>query len=686
MNQMHRDDGALELLLKRAGASIGIAETRELVAGVAAAPEGFEPEAWIDLVCPGAEAELREHLAALLTEIRADNNEEPANFPARLEALRKQLKRARLTGFIVPHTDEHQGEYVAPCSERLTWLTGFTGSAGTAVVLKDQAAMFVDGRYTVQARVEVDESLYEIRHSIEEPLSDWIAANLPPKGRLGYDPWLHTPAQAAGLRAACGRAGVRLVPIADNPVDAIWTDRLPPPIAPVVPHSEAFAGSTSAEKRTQAAETLLQRRQDAVVLSAPDSIAWLLNIRGGDIPYSPVSLAFALLHANSSVELFVDPRKLTPGLREHLGEKVSVAAMEALGPALDRLGADRKTVRIDPYGTPDWVARRLRTAGAQAVSEPDPCALAKAVKSTVELDGFRAAHRRDGAALSRFLAWLAHQAPNETLTEMSAAGRLEAFRRENENFRGLSFPTISASADHGAVVHYRPCPETDRSLEQGSLYLLDSGGQYLDGTTDVTRTVAIGEPTEEMCARFTRVLKGHITLATTRFPKGTTGPQLDTLARLALWDVGLDYDHGTGHGVGNYLGVHEGPQRISKIASRVALRPGMVVSNEPGYYKTGAYGIRIENLVTVIPMEAPKGAEKEIFGFETLTLAPIDLTLVATELLTEKEVAWLDAYHATVRKTLTPLVDDDTAAWLSWATRPVGGGDAGKTENTYTHR
>jgi Xaa-Pro aminopeptidase len=315
----------------------------------------------------------------------------------------------------------------------------------------------------------------------------------------------------------------------------------------------------------------------------------------------------------------------------------------------------------------------VRTAGADLVSEPDPIALAKAVKNPVEIEGFRAAHRRDGAALCRFLAWLAREAPKGALTEVSAADRLEAFRRENANFRGPSFPTISAFAGNGAVVHYRPSPETDRSLEAGSLYLVDSGGQYFDGTTDVTRTVAIGEPSEEMRVRFTRVLKGHIALATTRFPKGTTGPQLDTLARLALWDVGLDYDHGTGHGVGNYLSVHEGPQRISKIANRVALRPGMIVSNEPGYYKTGAYGIRIENLVAVTPVEPPAEAEKELFGFETLTLAPIDLTLIAAEMLSEKETAWLDAYHARVGEMLTPLVDDETAAWLGEATRPVTG-------------
>jgi len=677
LNLMHRDDDALAVLLKRAGASIGVAETRELVAGVAAAPDGFEPEAWIDLVCPGAEAELKGRLTSLLAEFRArsgaEGGAEPATSSARLAALRAQLRRRRLAGFIVPHGDEHQGEYVASCSERLAWLTGFTGSAGTAIVLKDQAAMFVDGRYTVQARAEVDDSLYEIRHSIEQPVDDWVAANLPPKGRLGYDPWLHTPSQVAGLRAACARAGGRSAPVAGNPVDAIWTDRPPPPIAPIFAHAEAFAGSSSAEKRDRVAETLFERRQDAVVLSAPDSIAWLLNIRGGDVPYAPLALAFAVLHADASVGLFVDPRKLTPGLRQHLGEQVSVAATDGLGPALDRLGAEKKTVRVDPEGTPDWIARRLRTAGAEIVSEPDPCALAKAVKNPVELEGFRAAHRRDGAALSRFLAWLAREAPKGTLTEVSAAARLDALRRDNANFRGPSFPTISASAGNGAVVHYRPSPETDRSLEAGSLYLVDSGGQYLDGTTDVTRTVAIGEPTEEMRVRFTRVLKGHIALATTHFPQGTTGPQLDTLARLALWDVGLDYDHGTGHGVGNYLSVHEGPQRISKIANRVALRPGMIVSNEPGYYKTGAYGIRIENLVAVTSVEPPADAEKELFGFETLTLAPIDRTLVATGLLSEKETAWLDAYHVRVRETLTPLVDDETAAWLGEATRPVRG-------------
>ena len=662
---------AIGALLRRAGRPIPLDDVRRLVAGVAAAPPAIDPEAWMDLVCPAAEPDLRRHLAALLAEARSAIDPGPADYPLRLAMLRKELKRRRLAGFVVPHADEHQGEYLAGCAERLAWLTGFTGSAGTAVVLRDRAALFVDGRYTVQARAQVGDTPFEIRHAIEEPASAWIAAHLPAKGRLGFDPWLHTPNQAAVLRCTCENASGRLVAVTDNPVDAIWIGRPPPPIAPIVTHDDAFAGASSADKRKRAAQRLVDGRQDAVVLSAPDSIAWLLNIRGGDVPYTPVALAFAVLHADASVEVFVDPRKLTPAVRDHLNEAVTIAAPEDLGPALDRLGAQRRTVRIDPDGVPEWVAARLRSARAAVVGDADPCAAIKAVKTAVELDGIRAAHRRDGVALVRFLAWLEDAAPSGTVTEIAAAERLEAFRRVDPLFRGPSFSTISGFAANGAIVHYRVRPETNRRLEPGSLYLVDSGGQYLDGTTDVTRTVAIGDPSEEMRLRFTRVLQGHIALATSRFPRGTTGPQLDTLARLALWDAGLDYDHGTGHGVGNYLGVHEGPHRISKLANRVALQPGMIVSNEPGYYKTGAYGIRIENLVVVVSVDQPQDAEKELLGFETLTLAPIDVRLVVAGMLTGRETAWLDAYHARVTATLTPLVDARTAAWLRGATRPI---------------
>ena len=409
-----------------------------------------------------------------------------------------------------------------------------------------------------------------------------------------------------------------------------------------------------------------------MVLTAPDSIAWLLNIRGSDVAHTPLPLAFAVVHRDASVDLFVDPAKPMPGLPEHLGEGVRVLAADALGPALDRLGAARRTVQVDPSSAAAWVIQRLTAAGATVVRAADPCLLPKATKNDVELAGARSAHEKDGIALSRFFAWLSREGPAGRLTEISAADRLDALRAEESLFRDVSFPTISGAGPNGAIVHYRATPRTDRRIEHGMLYLVDSGAQYLDGTTDVTRTVAIGPPTAEQRDRFTRVLRGHIALAMARFPKGTTGSQLDALARAPLWEAGLDFDHGTGHGVGSYLSVHEGPQRISKVGSSVALRPGMIVSNEPGYYKTGEYGIRIESLVVVTPLPSPRGGEVTLYGFETLTLAPIDRTLVAPELLTPAEIAWLDAYHARVREAIAPKVDRETAAWLTQATQPLG--------------
>lgn len=585
--------------------------------------------------------------------------------------LRDQLRDRRLAGFIVPRSDAHQGEYVAPGAERLAWLSGFTGSAGTAVVLRERAALFVDGRYTVQASTEVDGALFEIHHATDAPATAWVEAHLPRRGRLGFDPWLHTPAQLEGYRTACGKAGGRLVAVADNPLDALWQDRPPPSMAPVIAHDEMFAGESSAAKRRRIADSLRGDRVDAAVLCAPDSVCWLLNIRGGDLPYAPLVLAFAILRFDGAVQLFVEPGKVSGDVRDWLGSEVTVAHPDALGADLDRLGAAKEKVRIDRDGTPEWIVDRLRRAGAEIDFGADPCALPKAIKSAAEIDGIRAAHVRDGASLTRFLAWLSRHAPGPGVTEMTAAERLAAFREPNEHYRGASFPTISGSGGNAAIVHYRAKPETDRALEAGTLYLVDSGAQYLDGTTDVTRTVAIGAPSDEMRTRFTLVLKGHIAIATASFPKGTTGSQLDVLARAALWRAGLDYDHGTGHGVGFYLGVHEGPQRISKLPNRVALAPGMVVSNEPGYYKTDAYGIRIENLVVVTAIETPAGGDKTLHGFETLTLAPIDLGLVDGSMLSEAERCWLNRYHARVRETLAPLVDSETGEWLTRATRPL---------------
>jgi Xaa-Pro aminopeptidase len=669
----YQGDGALERLLETAGARLTLAELRELVAGVVAAPEGPGPTAWTRLVAADADPALIAQLEAFKAEMAAAlaAAENGVPLPRRLPTLRAECARRGLAGFIVPRADEHQGEYLPARAERLAWLTGFTGSAGLAVVLADKAAIFVDGRYTLQVSQEVDQQAFEPCHLTDHPPAKWVARNLGPGDKLGYDPWLHTQEDVERLRTACATAGGALVACPDNPLDAVWHDQPPAPISPVVAHELRFAGKSSADKRRDLGDALAKEQADAAVLTAPDSIAWLLNIRGGDVPHAPLPLSFAVLHRDGAVELFVDRRKLAPGLDGHLGNQVSIAPPKALAAALERLGRAGARVLADPATAAAWVFDRLEAAGATVVRGADPCALPKACKNAVELDGARAAHLRDGAAVTRFLAWLAREAARGGLSEIEAAEWLAAFRHENELFRGLSFPTISGAGPNGAIVHYRATAESDRRLEPGSLYLVDSGAQYLDGTTDVTRTVAVGEPTAEMRERFSRVLKGHIAIATARFPAGTSGAQLDTLARQGLWPAGLDYDHGTGHGVGSYLGVHEGPQRLSKVPNTVPLRVGMIVSNEPGYYKTGAYGIRIENLVTVIELPRPAGAERDLLGFETLTLAPIDRRLVAPDLLTVDETAWLDAYHERVRDRIAPLVDAQTAAWLDAATRPL---------------
>jgi len=589
----------------------------------------------------------------------------------KLARLRAELGRQGVAGFIVPRADEHQGEYVPASAARLGWLTGFTGSAGLAVVLRDKAAVFVDGRYTLQAEAQVDGALYERRHLVEQPATDWIAANLKAGKALGYDPWLLTPGEVERYRAACVRAGGTLAPLAANPVDAIWRDRPAAPTTPAVPHPLEFAGQSSDDKRRALAQRLVSDKLDAAVLTAPDSIAWLLNIRGGDVEYSPLPLSFAILHADASVDLFIDRRKLSPALAGHLGKQVRHSEPAAFGNALAVLGKAKKRVLADPATCASWIFDRLSESGATIQRGADPCQLPKACKNAAELAGTRQAHRRDGAALTRFLAWLAREASGGKLTEIGASDRLEQFRSDGDHFKGLSFPTISGAGANGAVVHYRASRESERRLEPGTLYLVDSGAQYLDGTTDVTRTVAIGNPSAEMRDRFTRVLKGHIALASCRFPQGTTGSQLDTLARTPLWEAGLDYDHGTGHGVGSYLGVHEGPQRISKTPNAQPLLPGMIVSDEPGYYKTGEYGIRIENLIVVTPVHGANTNGKPMLDFETLTLAPYDRTLIEPALLDANEAAWIDAYHARVRTKLTPLVDKETAAWLAAATRKL---------------
>ena len=605
--------------LSEAGIDKPIGEVEALVQGVAAAAP--QDRSWLRLIHPDAEAigALAERLEAVRRSYAgAPDGIETPQQAARLAALRAELARRGLDGFVVPLSDEHQGEYVARRSQRLAWLTGFTGSAGMAIVLAERAALFVDGRYTLQAAAQVDGSLYEHRHVSDEPADAWLREHLSADAALGYDPRLHSAHGRDRLAAPCKAVGARLVPCEDNPIDVLWADQPPPPLGPIAAHPVRFAGIDAGDKRQTIAARLAEKGADAAVLSAPDSIAWLLNVRGADVANSPLPHSFAIVHCGGGVDWLVDRRKLLPEVAAHLGNSVSVAAPDALAGVLDGLAKAGKAVLIDEAATPVWMVDRLTEGGAKVIRGTDPCALPKACKNDAELAGIRAAHRRDGAELTRFLAWLA-AAPPGSVTELDAVARLAAMRAGGEHFRGPSFDTISGAGPNGAIVHYRVTAETNRSLEPGTLYLVDSGGQYLDGTTDVTRTVAIGTPEPEHRDRFTRVLRGHIALATARFPHGTTGAQLDTLARQFLWQAGLDYDHGTGHGVGHYLNVHEGPQRISRLGSGAALAPGMVVSNEPGYYKTGAYGIRIENLVAVTE---PDGAGNGFLGFETLTLAP----------------------------------------------------------------
>ena len=671
------DDAALEALLMEARSPRSLSEIKALCAAVAAAPPAAEAgaERWSAAIAADAPRALVERLEAVVAELAERYRAtiaDRASAPGRLDALRAELARRGLSGFVVPRADEHQGEYVPPGAQRLRWLTGFSGSAGVAVVLAERAAIFVDGRYALQVHEEVDGERLTPLHITQTPPATWLAENLGAGDSFGYDPWLHTEHDAERLRAECAQAEAKLVGCADNPVDAIWHDQPPPPLAPVSPHEIAFSGEAAADKRDRLAASLVGERIDAAVVTAPDSIAWLLNVRGADVANTPLPLAFALLHRSGAVDLFIDPRKLSPRTREHLGNGVRVLAPDALEETLRDLGRAGKAVALDAAGAPARLFEVLQEAGAKIVRRGDPCAAPKARKNGVELDGIRAAHVRDGAALTRFLAWLDGEAPRGALDELAALAKLAEFRAANSHFRGPSFDTISGAGANGAIVHYHATPATNRALEPGTLYLVDSGGQYLDGTTDVTRTVALGAPQPEHRDRFTRVLKGHIAIATCRFPRGTSGSQLDTLARLALWRAGLDYDHGTGHGVGSYLCVHEGPQRISKVPNRVALEPGMVVSNEPGYYKSGAYGIRIENLVAVIETDTPEGGEKPMLGFETLTKAPIDRALVEPALMTADEIAWLDSYHTEVRETLAPRLDPETARWLAAATRPIG--------------
>ena len=598
-----------------------------------------------------------------------DRGERGASAP-RVAALRAELAIRGLDGFIVPRADRFQNEYVPPSDERLAWLTGFTGSAGAGIVLKDRAVIFVDGRYVVQAREEVDETLFTVVHLVDEPPTLWIENNLRAETRLGYSPWLHTVEGAERLNKACAAAGAALIAVDDNPIDAIWTERPQPPLGAVVAHELRFAGEDAKDKLARVVTELRKTSADALVVSDPQAVSWLFNIRGSDVPHTPVVLAFAVVPKEGRPALYVDLRKLNNNMRARIEELADIRANAAFERDLAALGSAHRKVRLDPTTSAEAIARVVVENGGEILRGSDPIAPMKAVKNATEIAGARSAQQRDGAAVTRFLAWFDREASRGTLTEIDAVEALESFRRDTGMLKDVSFPTIAGAGPDGAIVHYRVTRKSNRSIAPGELFLIDSGGQYEDGTTDITRTVAVGPSTAEMRQRFTLVLKGHIALARAVFPDGTNGAQLDPLARQYLWRAGVDFDHGTGHGVGSYLSVHEGPARIAKLGS-VALRRGMILSNEPGYYRTGAYGIRIENLILVTEAAPVIGAEKPLNAFETLTLAPIDLRLIDAALLNADEIGWLNAYHARVRDVLSPLVDVGTRAWLITATGPL---------------
>ncbi len=585
-------------------------------------------------------------------------------YATRLRDVRQLMLAQNLEGFIVPRADEHLSEYVPPSAERLAWLTGFTGSAGIAVVLSEQAAVFTDGRYTLQLAAQTEATLFERCHVTEEPPAAWVASHAASGARMGYDPMLMAE---DGLARYC-EAGVTLVPADPNPIDAAWRDRPPPPAAQAVPHPLRYAGKPSSEKRAEIASALRRAKRDAAVVTDPASIAWLLNIRGADVDYTPFALGFLTIEADETATLFMAKEKLPDATRQWLGNGVVLRERSELEPSLAKFRGKR--VQVDGAGSPAWFGQHLRAAGAEVVDGPDPCLLPKACKNTTEQDGARAAHLRDAVAMCRFLRWL-ESAAGQT-TELGAAEQLLAFRREVEGFRGESFPAISGAGEHGAVIHYRVTEASDRPIRPNEIYLIDSGAQYPDGTTDITRTVWTGpDPAPDTIRdRATRVLKGHIAISTAVFPQGVAGPHLDALARQALWRVGLDYDHGTGHGVGSYLSVHEGPASLSRAGRMTPLAAGMILSDEPGYYEPGAYGVRLENLLLVRPASLPQ-AKKPFLGFEVLTLAPFDRRLLDPALLDPSERAWLDAYHARVLEAVGPALDPADRAWLAEVCRAM---------------
>lgn len=597
-----------------------------------------------------------------------DETTDPSFGEKHLPLVRARMAAQGLDGFLVPHEDEHQNEYLPEANERLAWLSGFTGSAGAGAVLEDRAAVFADGRYTVQVRAQVDAKQFEILDLTDGGVAAWLEG-VPAGSIIGYDPKLHSPDALAALETAAAKAGAELKSVDSNPLDEAWEGRPEQPSAPVVPHEDRYSGEASADKRARISRSLKDKGADVAVLTAPSSIAWLFNIRGGDVIRTPLPLAQALVSADGRAQLFIDPRKVTNELPGWLGEAVTVETADAFAPALESLSGRR--VLVDPAVSSAWVFDRLQAGGAKVIRAIDPCAIPRAAKNPVEIEGSRQAHIRDGAALTRFLHWVDTTAQQTLPDEREIAETLERFREQTGALQDLSFDTIAGSGPNGALPHYKPVSRTIRRMEKGSLLLVDGGGQYLDGTTDVTRTMAVGEPSADQRRMYTLVLKGHIAMAVVRFPVGTTGHQLDALARLPLWMQGFDYDHGTGHGVGSYLGVHEGPQRIAKAPNSQPLLTGMILSNEPGYYREGHWGIRIETLQVVTPPETIAGGERPMHGFEQLTLAPFDRRLIDVDLLTADERAYVDAYHAEVQAKVGPLLDGEVGDWLKTQTAPL---------------
>ncbi|MBI1214343.1 MAG: M24 family metallopeptidase [Alphaproteobacteria bacterium] len=680
----YKGDEHLQSLLSAAGEKRPVSEIKDALRGVNAAPEDLgEPDRWTRLFKTGADPEIIQQLSALKEQLAANENKAPQN---RLADLRAEMDKLGVDGFFVPRADEFQGEYVPPRADRLAWATGFTGSAGYAVVLKDKAAFFTDGRYTLQARQQVNAKDFEICSVSEDQAptptispTEWIEKNLPKGARFGVDPWVHTPSDVKRIKEAVENAGGTLVLLDANPLDAAWKDQPPAPLAPAVPHPLQFAGKSSEDKRAELSKLMEDKGADALAVTLPEEICWLLNIRGGDVPCTPFVLSYAVAHKDGSVDWFVDDRKVTDETRDWLGETVRLHPLEDYAAEIEKLAKDGKKIWVDPGSAPVRLEEIISQAGQKPLAEKSPLQLMKAKKNAVEIQGTIDAHIRDGVAVTRFLSELSGQGDAAKYDELTATDLLQKIREEGQHFRGLSFDTISGSGGNGAIVHYRSSPETNQPLMSGPVYLVDSGAQYLDGTTDITRTIAVDNVTDEMKDRYTRVLKGHIQVAMSVFPEGTVGSVLDEKARAALKEVGLDYAHGTGHGVGSYLSVHEGPCGISPRSTTVPLEPGMIISNEPGYYKEGEYGIRIENLVTVVDTGKTDADGKKLLGLKTLTLAPIDRNLIEPALLTDDELKWLNDYHAEVKSTLLPLVekvDKKAAAFLTAATAPIKkGGD-----------